>query len=183
MLGFFVVALDAQVVNVALPDIRTGQRGDLAGLQWVVTIYTLMFSVLLLFARTLSDRVGAHQAYAAGMVLFLLALAACGLAATLPVLIGARFTSPTPRRTQGKRGSAHRKNHGANGLPTRRGETSKTRRHMGYGSNHAALISEMRWHAEDDGDARRSSHNPKTADNAVRPHRPAAPTSTWPPAE
>jgi hypothetical protein len=25
MLGFFVVALDAQVVNVALPDMRTGQ--------------------------------------------------------------------------------------------------------------------------------------------------------------
>jgi MFS transporter, DHA2 family, methylenomycin A resistance protein len=50
-------------------------------LQWVVTIYTLMFSVLLLlFAGTLSDRVGAHRAYAAGMVLFLLALAAYGLA-------------------------------------------------------------------------------------------------------
>jgi MFS transporter, DHA2 family, methylenomycin A resistance protein len=81
MLGFFVVALDAQVVNIALPDIRTSQGGDLAGLQWVVTIYTLMFSVLLLlFAGTLSDRVGAHRAYAAGMVLFLLALAVYGLA-------------------------------------------------------------------------------------------------------
>jgi MFS transporter, DHA2 family, methylenomycin A resistance protein len=53
-------------------------------LQWVVTTCTLMFSVLLLFAGTLSDRVGAHQAYAAGMVLFLLALVACGLAPTLP---------------------------------------------------------------------------------------------------
>jgi MFS transporter, DHA2 family, methylenomycin A resistance protein len=72
------------VVNVALPDIRTGQGGSLAGLQWVVTTYTLMFSVLLLSAGTLSDRVGAHQAYAAGLLLFLLALAACGLAPTLP---------------------------------------------------------------------------------------------------
>jgi MFS transporter, DHA2 family, methylenomycin A resistance protein len=65
-------------------------------LQWVVTIYTLMFSVLLLFAGTLSDRVGAHKAYAAGMVLFLLALAAYGLAPTLPVLIGARSLHPPP---------------------------------------------------------------------------------------
>lgn len=40
MLGFFVVALDAQAVNVALPDIRTGQGGGLAGLQWVVTSYS-----------------------------------------------------------------------------------------------------------------------------------------------
>jgi DHA2 family methylenomycin A resistance protein-like MFS transporter len=40
MLGFFVVALDAQAVNVALPDIRTGQGGGLAGLQWVVASYS-----------------------------------------------------------------------------------------------------------------------------------------------
>lgn len=62
-----------------------------------MTIYMLMCSVLLLlFAGTLSDRVGAHQAYAAGMVLLLLALAAYGLAPTLPVLIGARSLHPPP---------------------------------------------------------------------------------------
>jgi hypothetical protein len=33
---------------------------------------------------------------------------------------------------------------------------------MGDGSNLAALVSETRWHAEDDGAARRSAHNPKT---------------------
>ncbi|MGO4649469.1 MFS transporter [Nocardia sp. 2YAB30] len=91
MLGFFVVALDAQVVNVALPDIRGDFGGGLSGLQWVVTIYTLMFSALLMFAGTLADRVGASRAYGAGMTLFLLASAACGLAPTLPVLIGARL--------------------------------------------------------------------------------------------
>jgi MFS transporter, DHA2 family, methylenomycin A resistance protein len=48
-----------------------------------------MFSALLLSADALSDRVGAHRAYSAGMVLFLLASTACGLAPMLPVLIGA----------------------------------------------------------------------------------------------
>ena len=91
MLGFFVVALDAQVVNVALPDIRDSLGGGLSGLQWVVTIYTLMFSALLLFAGTLADRVGAHRAYGAGMALFVAASAACGFAPTLPVLIAARL--------------------------------------------------------------------------------------------
>ncbi len=91
MLGFFVVALDAQVVNVALPDIRAGLGGGLSGLQWVVTIYTLMFSALLLCAGTVSDRVGARRAYGAGMGLFVVASAACGLAPTLPVLIGTRL--------------------------------------------------------------------------------------------
>ncbi len=62
MLGFFVVALDAQIVNVALPAIRNGLGGGLAGLQWVVTGYTLMFSALQLFAGTFSDRTGARRA-------------------------------------------------------------------------------------------------------------------------
>jgi DHA2 family methylenomycin A resistance protein-like MFS transporter len=91
MLGFFVVALDSQVVNVALPDIRSALGGGLSGLQWIVTIYTLMFSALLLVAGTLSDRFGARRAYGTGMVLFVIASAACGLAPTLPMLIVARL--------------------------------------------------------------------------------------------
>jgi hypothetical protein len=34
MLGFFVIALDVQVVNVALPGIRADLGGGLSGLQW-----------------------------------------------------------------------------------------------------------------------------------------------------
>jgi len=90
MLGFFVVALDAQIVNVALPSIRHDLGGGLAGLQWIVTGYTLMFSTLLLFGGTLSDRVGARRVYGIGMGLFVLASLACGLAPTLPFLIGGR---------------------------------------------------------------------------------------------
>ncbi len=91
MLGFFVVALDAQIDNVALPDIGAQLGGGLAGLQWVVTGYTLTFSALILFAGTLSDRIGARHGYALGMVVFALASAACGLAPDLAVLIGARI--------------------------------------------------------------------------------------------
>ena len=90
MLGFFVVALDAQIVNVALPDIGSDLGGGLSGLQWVVTGYTLTFSSLLLFAGTLSDRGGARRVYGLGMGIFLLASAACGLAPSLGVLITAR---------------------------------------------------------------------------------------------
>src|SRR6476619_4678341 len=103
MLGFFVVALDAQIVNVALPDIGRDLGGGLSGLQWVVTGYTLTFSSLLLFAGTLSDRICARRAYGAGMGLFVLASAACGLAPSLGVLgaarvaqgVGAALITPT----------------------------------------------------------------------------------------
>ena len=53
--------------------------------------YTLMFSSLLLFAGTLSDRVGARRAYAIGMVLFVAASFVCGVAPTLGILIAGRF--------------------------------------------------------------------------------------------
>jgi DHA2 family methylenomycin A resistance protein-like MFS transporter len=91
MLGFFVVALDAQIVNVALPNIGTALGGGLSGLQWVVTGYTLTFSALILFAGTLSDRIGARRAYGVGIVLFAIASAGCGLAPSLGVLIAARL--------------------------------------------------------------------------------------------
>lgn len=91
MLGFFVVALDAQIVNVALPDIGAALGGGLSGLQWVVTGYTLTFSALILFAGTLSDRIGARRAYGIGMIVFAAASAMCGLAPGLGTLIGARL--------------------------------------------------------------------------------------------
>jgi MFS transporter, DHA2 family, methylenomycin A resistance protein len=91
LLGFFVVTLDAVIVNVALPDIRRELAGGMSGLQWVVDGYTLMFAALLLSAGSLSDRLGARRAFGAGMVLFVLASAACGLAPTLPALVAARL--------------------------------------------------------------------------------------------
>ncbi|MET9503766.1 MFS transporter [Streptomyces sp. NPDC006622] len=91
LLGFFVITLDALVVNVALPAIRTDLGGGMTGLQWVVDGYTLMFAALLLSAGSLSDRVGARRAFALGLVVFVAASAACGLAPSLPALIAARL--------------------------------------------------------------------------------------------
>jgi EmrB/QacA subfamily drug resistance transporter len=91
LLGFFVVTLDAVVVNVTLPTIRGELGGGVTGLQWVVDSYTLMFAALLLTAGSLSDRLGARRAFGAGMVVFVLASVGCGLAPSLGVLIVARF--------------------------------------------------------------------------------------------
>ena len=63
LLGFFMITLDAVVVNVALPSIRAGLGGGITGLQWVVDGYTLMFAALLLSAGSVADRVGARRAH------------------------------------------------------------------------------------------------------------------------
>ena len=91
VLGFFVITLDALVVNVALPDILDDLGGGVTGLQWVMDGYTLMFAGLLLSSGALSDRIGARQAYAAGFALFIAASAACGLAPNLSALVAARL--------------------------------------------------------------------------------------------
>ena len=91
LLGFAVIALDASAVNVALPAIGHSLGGTTAGLQWIVDAYTLMFAALLLSAGAFSDRFGASRAYAAGLAVFTLASAACGLAPSLGLLIGARL--------------------------------------------------------------------------------------------
>src|ERR671932_47725 len=86
VLGFFVVTLDALVVNVALPAIGSDLGGGITGLQWVVDGYTLMFAALLLSAGALSDRIGARRAFGAGLTVFVVAAAACELAPTIGVL-------------------------------------------------------------------------------------------------
>ncbi|WP_433172462.1 DHA2 family efflux MFS transporter permease subunit [Actinoallomurus sp. CA-150999] len=91
VLGFFVITLDAVIVNVALPSIRHDVGGGITGLQWVVDGYTLMFAALLLSAGSLTDRAGARRAFGAGLAIFALASAACGLAPNLGALVAARF--------------------------------------------------------------------------------------------
>jgi DHA2 family methylenomycin A resistance protein-like MFS transporter len=89
--GFFIVTFDAVVVNVALPTIRKDLGGGITGLQWVVDGYTLMFAALLLTCGALSDRVGARRAFTMGLVVFVLASLACGMAPNLAGLVMARF--------------------------------------------------------------------------------------------
>jgi DHA2 family methylenomycin A resistance protein-like MFS transporter len=91
LLGFFVITLDAVIVNVVLPSIRQDLGGGVTGLQWVVDSYTLMFAALLLSAGSLTDRIGARRAFGLGLALFVIASAACGFAPGLAGLIAARL--------------------------------------------------------------------------------------------
>jgi DHA2 family methylenomycin A resistance protein-like MFS transporter len=90
-LGFFMVMMDATVVNTALPDIGHVLGTSVNGLQWVTAGYTLVFACLLLSAGSLGDRLGSRKVFLAGLVVFTLASIACGLAANLGMLIGARI--------------------------------------------------------------------------------------------
>lgn len=83
--------VDAMIVNVALPSIGRGFDSGMTGLQWVVDGYTLAFAAFLLSAGAVSDRIGARQAFAYGLGLFVAASAVCALAPNLGVLVAARL--------------------------------------------------------------------------------------------
>lgn len=89
-MGFFLITLDISIVNVALVNIRATLGGGIAGQQWVIDGYTLLFAALLLFAGNLSDRIGAKHALALGITIFGVTSAACAAAPTIELLITAR---------------------------------------------------------------------------------------------
>jgi DHA2 family methylenomycin A resistance protein-like MFS transporter len=89
-MGFFLITLDISIVNVALSRIRAELGGGIPGQQWVIDGYTLLFAALLLFAGSLSDRIGAKRALGLGIAAFGLTSAACAVAPGTGLLIAAR---------------------------------------------------------------------------------------------
>ncbi len=85
-LGFFMVILDATIVNVALPSIARGFNSNTSDLQWIMVGYTLSFASLLLLAGHLTDRIGAKQTLTMGLIGFLITSLACGLAPNILTL-------------------------------------------------------------------------------------------------
>src|SRR4051794_7507538 len=90
VLGSGVAALDATVVNVALPTIGKDLDAEVAGLQWVITSYLLTLASLILLGGSLGDRYGRRKVFCIGVIWFTGASLLCGLAPSLEVLIAAR---------------------------------------------------------------------------------------------
>ncbi len=84
--GFFMVIIDATIINVALPVIAHDMHGSIADLQWVVAGYALTFACLLLSAGNLGDQFGAKPRFIWGLFLFALTALGCGLAGNFLVL-------------------------------------------------------------------------------------------------
>jgi EmrB/QacA subfamily drug resistance transporter len=87
VLGSGIAALDATVVNIALPAIGRDFGTGVAALQWVMNGYTLTLAAFLLIGGSLGDRFGRRKVYLIGTVWFALASAACGLAPDVTFLI------------------------------------------------------------------------------------------------
>lgn len=89
-IGVYLTTLDSSIVNVALPQMMSGLNTSLTTIQWVITVYLLTVSALLLVAGKLSDIYGRRWIYSLGFIIFTLGSLGCGLAGQVQVLIIAR---------------------------------------------------------------------------------------------
>jgi MFS family permease len=89
--GTFMVVLDFFIVNVALPSMQSRLHASDGAIEWVIAGYSLTSAILLIAAGRLGDRHGRRRVFALGLALFTLSSAACGLAASPGMLVGARL--------------------------------------------------------------------------------------------
>src|SRR5215471_3068488 len=87
----FMTYLDNNVINVAIPTIQRSLHLSIAGLEWVVSSYILVFAGLLLAGGRVADLYGRRRLFLIGLTVFTLASLAAGLAGSGGVLIGARL--------------------------------------------------------------------------------------------
>lgn len=86
----FVVVLDVTIVAIALPEIRSDLGFSRAGLQWVVSAYTLVFGGFLMLAGRAADLYGRRRLFVVGLAIFAGASLLCGLAESPAFLVAAR---------------------------------------------------------------------------------------------
>jgi EmrB/QacA subfamily drug resistance transporter len=89
-LGSGIAFLDGTVVNVALPAIADDLDAGVHGLQWTLDAYLVTLSALLLLGGSVGDRYGRRRAFLGGLLAFVIASAACGVAPNIGALIAAR---------------------------------------------------------------------------------------------
>jgi EmrB/QacA subfamily drug resistance transporter len=89
-LGDLMIVLDVTIVGVALPSIREDLGFSEESLAWVVNAYLITFGGFLLLGGRLGDLFGHRRLFLGGIALFTLASAACGLATSQGMLVGAR---------------------------------------------------------------------------------------------
>lgn len=90
-LAMLMNAIDASIVNVALPAIQRGLHFSQAGLTWVGDAYMIAFGAFLLLAGRLGDLVGRKKVFLSGIAVFTLSSLVCAIAPNQATLVSARF--------------------------------------------------------------------------------------------
>src|SRR5690349_10777557 len=89
-LALVLTAMDATIVNIALPAIRADLHASVSELQWSVDGYTVVVASFLLLAGSVADRFGRRKTFQLGLLVFSLGSLLCSLAPSASALVGFR---------------------------------------------------------------------------------------------
>ncbi|HUD78927.1 MAG TPA: DHA2 family efflux MFS transporter permease subunit [Streptosporangiaceae bacterium] len=90
--GVVMASLDLFIVNVALPQIAVDlHEPSLGTLSWVLNGYAIIYAALLVLAGRLADQHNRKTGFLLGVAVFTVGSAACGAAASVPMLIAFRL--------------------------------------------------------------------------------------------
>lgn len=89
-MGLALIVMDGTIVAVAQPVIINDLDLSLTDAQWINSIYSVVFSALLLGMGRLGDRIGRRHIFVAGLIIFAASSALAAQSDTAAQLIGAR---------------------------------------------------------------------------------------------
>src|SRR5436853_7539233 len=83
-LGMLLATINSGTLIIALPDLERSLHTSLLELVWVILVYMIASTVLVLSAGRLSDQFGRKKAYIGGFLVFAFASLGAGFAADGP---------------------------------------------------------------------------------------------------
>jgi len=89
--AFFMQALDSTIVNTAVPSIAAALSVTPLSMRTALTSYVLTLAIFIPMSPWLCDRFGTRRVFGGAILVFALGSLLCGLAQSLPQLVGARI--------------------------------------------------------------------------------------------
>jgi len=89
-LATFMTVLDTSIANVAIPNISGDLGVSVDEGTWVITVFAAANAVSIPLTGWLTQRIGQIKLFVGAILMFVLASWLCGIAPTLPILLGAR---------------------------------------------------------------------------------------------
>lgn len=90
MIGTFMAALDASIVNVSVPVMMRYFGVDVGDIGWIITAYMIAFAVFMPLTSWIRDHHGGRRLYIGALATFTVGSVLCGAAPSLPLLVLAR---------------------------------------------------------------------------------------------
>ena len=90
-LSVSLIVIDGTIVNVSLPVIMKDLHFNFTNAEWIVTLYSLVFSSLLISTGKIADMLGRRKMLVTGIIVFIIGSIMASMSNTLPFMLTARF--------------------------------------------------------------------------------------------